>query len=494
MSDDRFSMPDFPPKEPEQQPGIPSYRPLQPIQLPEQNPALNPQQQNPAQYPNSAPQQNPAQYPNSVQQQNPAQYPNSAPQQNPAQYPSSAPQQNPAQYPNSVQQQNPVQYPNSAPQRPPAYPQMQQTPVPDNRPLPFSQETMRLLSLPPISRAEAEFCRHSHEKRWFRRLAVINILLILSAIILMITSFGEYKKTMTRFTEDVTAEMMQSISEQTGITDDEADADDAEKDSDDADTDEKDSDKKDSDDEDAEDEEEKEKKKDIYAELYEDLPLGYQMFFYGIAALLIGYLGLYWIHADLRSRSVRITERNFPEIYALINSYAERLGMHVPEAYIVSESGVLNAFSAFLFRRQYIQINSEVFEVAYREHRDMNALAFIIAHELAHIYYGHSTLSYNLWIWFSQTLPIVGSTASRTREYSCDRLAQRLTNYDGLGAMFMLMVDRHLYKMVDTQDYLEQSVKERGFFLWLVNLFSTHPIMQKRIRALAMWSGNGDLY
>ena len=437
MPDDRFSMPDFPPKEPEQQPEMPSYRPIQPIQLPEQKTAMNSQQ-------------------------------------------------NPASYPNNPQPQNPVQYPNN-PQRPPAYHQMQQTPAPDLRPLPFSQETMRMLSLPPITGAEAEFCRHSHEKRWFRRLAAINILMIISAIILMIFSYGEYKKTMTRFTEDVTAEMLQSISEQTGTADDdgeeaEADTESDQKDSDDADT------------EEEEEEEKDEKKKDLYAELYEDLPLGYQMFFYGIAALLIGYLGLYWIHADLRSRSIRITERNFPEIYALIRSYAERLGMNVPEAYIVSENGVLNAFSAFLFRRQYIQINSEVFEVAYREHRDMNALAFIIAHEMAHIYYGHATLSYNLWIWFSQTLPVLGSTASRTREYSCDRLAQRLTNYDGLGAMFMLMVDHHLYKMVDTQDYLDQSVKERGFFLWLVNLFSTHPIMQKRIRALAMWSGNGELY
>ncbi|MCR4758686.1 MAG: M48 family metalloprotease [Oscillospiraceae bacterium] len=477
MSDDRFSMPDLPSTEPEQQTEIPSYRPIQPIQLPEQNPALSPQQ-SPAQYPNTPQQQNPAQYPNNPQQQNPAQYPNTPQQQSPVQYPNNPQQQSPAQYPNNPQQQSPVQYPNT-PQRPPVYQQMQQTPTPDNRPLPFSQDIMRLLSLPPITKAEAEFCRHSHEKRWFRRLTAINILLIISAIVLMISSFGEYKKTMKRFTEDVTAEMLQSISEQTGTADDDEETDE--------DTDEKESD------DDAEEEEEK-NTKDIYAELYEDLPLGYQMFFYGIAALLIGYLGLYWIHADLRSRSIRITERNFPEIYALIHSYAERLGMNVPEAYIVSESGVLNAFSAFLFRRQYIQINSEVFEVAYREHRDMNALAFIIAHEMAHIYYGHATLSYNLRIWFSQTLPIVGSTASRTREYSCDRLAQRMTNYDGLGAMFMLMVDRHLYKMVDTQDYLEQSVKDRGFFLWLVNLFSTHPIMQKRIRALAMWSGNGDLY
>lgn len=160
----------------------------------------------------------------------------------------------------------------------------------------------------------------------------------------------------------------------------------------------------------------------------------------------------------------------------------------------MQSSGVLNAFSTFIFRKQWIVINSELFEVAYREHKDMDALSFVIAHEMAHIYYGHATLHYNLPIWFSTHLPLVGAIASRAREYSCDRLAQRLTGNDGLDAMLTLVMDRHLYKMVDKEDYIEELSKQKGFFIWVVNLFCDHPVMSKRIMALVQGKGSGQLY
>ena len=95
---------------------------------------------------------------------------------------------------------------------------------------------------------------------------------------------------------------------------------------------------------------------------------------------------------------------------------------------------------------------------------------------------------------FSQMIPILGTTASRTREYSCDRLAQRLTGADGLDAMLVLVVDRHLYKMVDKEDYIEEMRNQRGFFLWIFNLLADHPVMCKRFVALAEGRGSGKLY
>ena len=327
----------------------------------------------------------------------------------------------------------------------------------------FSKDTIRMLSLPRISQYEAESCRHRLEKRWYRRLVFLNIFLILMTIILVISSYDEYQKQLSKFTAEVIADYMEQSAEQDDSDEDEDTGD-------------------------------EEKEEPDYEEFAEKIPVGYKMLGYGIALMTIGYLSLYYLNAQVRSRSVKVTERNFPEVHALIHSFSDRLGIQAPEAYIVSENGILNAFSAFLFKRQYIQINSEVFEVAYREQRDMNALAFIIAHEISHIYYGHATLHYNAWIWFSEQLPLFSQIASRTREYSCDRLAQRLTNYDGIGSMLMLIMDRHMYYMVDVQDYLNHAAQEGGFFLWLVNLFSTHPVMTKRIRALAEWNGSGELY
>ena len=369
----------------------------------------------------------------------------------------------------------PVQQPTQIPQIPPVLPVQQPTQIPQIPRIPrqypddlqrkmehFAPDTIRMLSLPQISPHEAETCRHRLEKPWYRRLIFLNVFLILFTILLVFASYDDYRKQVSEFQSAVLTNIMAGNQDDDESADTEEDTDKAEE--------------------------------PDYEEFAEKIPLGFKMLGYGLVLLVFGYLGLYWINAQVRSRSVKVTERNFPEVYALIHSFSDRLGIRAPDAYIVSESGVLNAFSSFLFRRQYIQINAEVFEVGYREHKDINALAFVIAHELSHIYYGHATLHYNLWIWFSQSLPLFGAIASRTREYSCDRLAQRLTNYDGVASMFMLIMDRHVYHMVDVQDYLANAAREGGFFLWLVNLFSTHPIMPKRIRALANWNGSGELY
>lgn len=317
--------------------------------------------------------------------------------------------------------------------------------------------------LPPISKQEAESCRHRLEKRWYRRLVILNILLIVGVITAVCANLANYQKQY----DELQAHVMQDVLSTLGTDDaDESEPEDTADDDD-----------------------------DYYEDFANDFPFELQLFFGGIIGLVVGYLGLYYYFAYTRAMSLKITPRNFPEVYALIESFAHRLGMEkVPDAYVVQQNGVLNAFSSFIFRRQYIQINSEIFETAYREYHDMDAVAFVIAHEISHIYYGHATLHYNLWIWFSMNFPLFGAIASRTREYSCDRLAQRLTNTDGIDAMLMLVVDRHLYKMVDKADYVTEAEKQRGFFIWLVNLLATHPIMCKRIRALAMWNGSGELY
>lgn len=358
--------------------------------------------------------------------------------------------------PAPVQQNtNPVQPP---PVNTPSAPPPQQPPAYTT---PWSAAAQRILSLPPIAKAEAEGCRHRLEKRWYRRLIELNILLIVSVLALVISNIPEYSKKY----DELYDHMLSDIT--AVLTDDGTESDD-------------------------EDDEEED---DYYEKLADDMPLELEALGYGLLVLIVGYLGLYFYFAQARLYSVRITQRNFPEIYAIIDSYAKRLGMKkTPDAYIQQANGVLNAFSSFIFRRQYILINTEIFEAAYREHRDLDSVAFIIAHEISHIYYGHATLHYNVPIWFSMNFPLFGAIASRTREYSCDRLAQLLTDSDGIDAMLMLLVDRHIYKSVDKIDYLENAVQEGGFFAWFVNLIATHPVPTKRIRALTVRRGNGELY
>lgn len=313
-----------------------------------------------------------------------------------------------------------------------------------------------------ISRQEAEKCRHRLEKRWYRRLIFINFFLIIAVCAAVLLHAREYPGLAKQAWKQLQDEAKDEVQNEVG------------------------------------DESQAKAQKDAGSQkklTEDDIPFELQLLVYGIFLLVIVYLALYYFYAKVRSMSLRITEHNFPEVYELIEEYARRLRMkQVPKAYVMQSNGVLNAFSSFLFRKQYIEINAEIFEVAYREFHDKDVLGFVIAHEMAHIYYGHATLHYHLLIWFSNNIPVFGAIASRTREYSADRLAQRVSGTDGVEAMFMLMVDRHLYKMVDREDYLQEAAQQKGFFLWLVNLLADHPVLCKRIRALDQREGSGELY
>ena len=300
-----------------------------------------------------------------------------------------------------------------------------------------------------ITKEEGNACRHRLEKRWYRRLVVLNVLIVVTVVALFFAGLNNIKEWTKQVVEQLTEQMSPDYVED---------------------------------------------KTQYRYNALEDVPFEVTAVGYGIVILVALLFVLYFMYAQYRVMSLRITEKNFPEVYALIEEYARRLGIRVPKAYVVQQNGVLNAFSAFLPRRQWICIHSELFEVAYREHKDMDALAFVIAHEMAHIYYGHATLHYNLAILFSNAIPVLGSTASRAREYSCDRLAQRLTGTDGIDAMLVLVVDRHLYKMVDKEDYVEEMRMQKGFFVWIYNLLADHPVMSKRIVALAEGKGSGKLY
>lgn len=300
-----------------------------------------------------------------------------------------------------------------------------------------------------ITKEEGQACRHRLEKRWFRRLVVLNVLIIGVVLAMFFSGLDN----IVDWTKQVSAQLEEEASPDYV-----------------------------------------EDKTQYRYNALEDVPFEVTAVGYGIFIFVAIFFVVYYMYAQYRVMSLRITEKNFPEVYALIEEYARRLGIRVPKAYVVQQNGVLNAFSAFLPRRQWICIHSELFEVAYREHKDMDALAFVIAHEMAHIYYKHATLGYNLAILFSGVIPILGSTASRAREYSCDRLAQRLTGTDGIDAMLVLVIDRHLYKMVDKEDYVKEMREQRGFFVWIFNLLADHPVMSKRIVALAEGKGSGKLY
>ena len=208
----------------------------------------------------------------------------------------------------------------------------------------------------------------------------------------------------------------------------------------------------------------------------------YLLLILAIPAITIGIM--HYFYAKIRARSVRVTEKNFPEIYHKVEEFSKMLGLKkTPPVYIVQENGGLNASAWGIIGKRWSSISAEIVDIAYMENKDFKPAYFILAHELGHIYLGHSSVTHALLVALGIKIPIFGPLFSRSREYSCDRIAQLLTNSDGFEEMMILSAGRHLYKYVDREDYLADK-KDSGIASFILNIQASHPLLPKRVAAL----------
>ena len=186
--------------------------------------------------------------------------------------------------------------------------------------------------------------------------------------------------------------------------------------------------------------------------------------------------------AGIRGSAVKLSRRQFPDIYAVKEEYSRRLRLRrEPEIYLMSGNGVLNAFAASTLGYDFIVVHSELFSNTYDKNKD--ALAFIIGHELGHLRLGHTRLWYQLSTAYVDRVPLLGGFLSRARELSCDRHGAYLAP-QGEEGLVLLAAGRYVYKQVDVEELLEQARHFRGFWPVVAQLPQSHPFTVLRIRAL----------
>jgi Zn-dependent protease with chaperone function len=186
--------------------------------------------------------------------------------------------------------------------------------------------------------------------------------------------------------------------------------------------------------------------------------------------------------AGIRGSAVKLSRRQFPDIYAVKDDFARRLDLRRdPEIYLMSGNGVLNAFAASTFGYDFIVIHSELFSNTYEKNKD--ALAFIVGHELGHLRLGHTRLWYQLSTAYVDRVPLLAGFLSRAREFSCDRHGAYLAP-QGEEGLVLLAAGRYVYKQVDIDELLEQARRFRGFWPVMAQLPQSHPFAVRRIRAL----------
>jgi Zn-dependent protease with chaperone function len=204
--------------------------------------------------------------------------------------------------------------------------------------------------------------------------------------------------------------------------------------------------------------------------------------FYGIILGLFFFFAHLILIAHVRGSSIKLGPQQMPGLYNRVVDIAQRIGMkRVPDVYLQQSGGVLNAFATRLGRRRFVVLFSDLVKAC---GENLDALDFIIGHELGHIHRGHLN-----WRWLhapAMFIPFLGTAYSRACEYTCDRYGYQAPSDPrrSLDGLCILAAGPQFVTFVNKQAFVAQRDDLNTAFMKLASWFSTHPPLSRRVAAL----------
>lgn len=200
------------------------------------------------------------------------------------------------------------------------------------------------------------------------------------------------------------------------------------------------------------------------------------------------------MYAQMRASSTRMSPTQFPEGYRMVAEAAREFGLRrVPDAYVASGNGMINAFASGHGFRRFVVVYSDLFEVGGAV-RDPEALRFVISHEVGHLAAGHVSYFRLLLTNLFFQVPLLGMALSRSQEYTADNYGYSVTPSGSAGAMAVLVAGKYLNADVNVNELADRAVTEKGLWLHIVNWRASHPILTWRAHALRDRSTAGKLW
>lgn len=185
----------------------------------------------------------------------------------------------------------------------------------------------------------------------------------------------------------------------------------------------------------------------------------------------------------LQGNAVRITEKQFPEIFTILTHQCIRLQIKkAPTMYLIQSGGILNAFATRFMGRNYVVIYSDIMEKAFSDGTEV--VEFIIGHELTHIKQNH--LIKRLLIMPANLLFLLTLAYSRACEITCDSFASVLSPNGAEKGLVLLAAGKNLYSRVNIMEYIKEAENEKTFAKWFSEKMSTHPHITKRLSKLLL--------
>lgn len=219
-----------------------------------------------------------------------------------------------------------------------------------------------------------------------------------------------------------------------------------------------------------------------------------QLFAIVLLLPLVLWIARALLYAEMRARSIRMTPSQFPEGYRMVAEAAARQGLRrVPDAYVTSGGGTINAFASGHGFRRFVMVNSDLFEVGGAV-RDPEALRFVVGHEVGHIAAGHTSYFRMLFTNLMMRVPILGPAYSRAQEYTADNFGYLITPDGSAGAMAVLGAGKYLNAHVNVNEFADRAATEKGLWVHIVNWQASHPVLTWRTHALRDRSRPGHLW
>jgi hypothetical protein len=186
--------------------------------------------------------------------------------------------------------------------------------------------------------------------------------------------------------------------------------------------------------------------------------------------------------ASIRGNSVRLSNEQFPEVYAILQSHCQKLGMtELPELFLTGAS--IQPFSQTFssWRERYIVIHQIIFDIDDR--KSMDVTSFLLGHELGAIRLNHTAVWNEMLLTYISALKLFRNPLERVRTYSRDRYGAALTP-TGFRGVLISATGRRLMDHVNFEEYFRQARTYGGLWANVNVFFEPKPQVLMRLKQL----------
>jgi len=186
--------------------------------------------------------------------------------------------------------------------------------------------------------------------------------------------------------------------------------------------------------------------------------------------------------SSIRGNSVRVSDTQFPEVYAVLRDHCRRLRMENPPELFISSSSIQPYSQAFSsWRENYIVLHQIVFDIDDR--KTMDVVSFLIAHELGAIRLNQTAVWNEMLLTYLSSIKWLRHPLERVRTFSRDRYGATLSP-TGFRGLLINAIGRRLMDRVDIDDFFAQMRSYGGFWSGLNIFFEAKPQVFSRLRRL----------